>query len=132
MNTKQEFNDWIEVKIDVNHRGLKFNFSEGEVWWRAIGQNVGVEINGKGKEFVRPVFVLRKLNKRSFMAVPLTSQEHSGAWYVNFRFKNMQEYAALSQVRIVSAARLYRRIGRADEMDALRIRQGFHDLFCRE
>lgn len=51
------------------------------------------------------------------MAVPLTSQEHSGAWYVNFRFKNMQEYAALSQVRIVSAARLYRRIGRADEMD---------------
>lgn len=132
MNTKQEFNDWIEVKIDVNHRGLKFNFSEGEVWWCAIGRNVGVEINGKGKEFVRPVFVLRKLNKRSFMAVPLTSQEHSGAWYVNFRFKNMQEYAALSQVRIVSVARLYRRIGRADEMDVLRIRQGFHDLFCRE
>ncbi len=132
MNTKQEFNDWIEVKIDVNHRGLKFNFSEGEVWWCAIGRNAGVEINGKGKEFVRPVFVLRKLNKRSFMAVPLTSQEHSGAWYVNFRFKNMQEYAALSQVRIVSVARLYRRIGRADEMDVLRIRQGFHDLFCRE
>lgn len=32
MNIKQEFNDWIEVKIDVNCRGLKFNFSEGEIW----------------------------------------------------------------------------------------------------
>lgn len=132
MAAEKEFSDWIEVKINVHHRGLRFNFSEGEIWWCAIGQNVGVEINGKCREFVRPVFVLRKLNKRSFMAVPLTSQEHIGAWYVNFRFKNIQEYAALSQVRIVSAARLYRRIGRADETDVFRIRQGFHRLYCED
>lgn len=36
----------------------------------------------------------------------------------------------LPQSRIMSATRLYRRIGRADESDLARIRMGFHRLFC--
>ncbi len=84
----------------------------------------------ESKTFARPVIVLRKLNKRSFMAVPLTSKRHEGTWYVSFSFKGIEEYAVLAQSRIMSAARLYQRIGRADEIDMLKIRIGFHDLFC--
>lgn len=125
-----EFRDWIEVKADVHERISLPNFSEGEIWWCAVGRNVGVEINGKSKTFARPVIVLRKLNKRSFMAVPLTSKRHEGTWYVSFSFKGIEEYAVLAQSRIMSTVRLYQRIGRADEIDMLKIRIGFHDLFC--
>lgn len=125
-----EFRDWIEVKVDIHERIALPNFSEGEIWWCAVGRNVGVEINGKSKTFARPVIVLRKLNKRSFMAIPLTSKRHEGTWYVSFSFKGIEEYAALAQSRIMSAARLYQRIGRADETDMFKIRIGFCDLFC--
>lgn len=125
-----EFRDWIEVKADVHARTSLPNFSEGEIWWCAVGRNVGVEINGKSKTFARPVVVLRKLNKCSFMAIPLTSKKHEGTWYTDFLFKGVNEYAVLAQSRIMSAARLYQRIGRADENDMLKIRVGFHNLFC--
>lgn len=127
---RREFRDWIEVKADVHERIVLPNFSEGEIWWCAVGRNVGVEINGKSKTFARPVIVLRKLNKRSFMAIPLTSKRHEGTWYVGFSFKGIEEYAVLAQSRIMSAARLYQRIGRADETDMLKIGIGFRDLFC--
>lgn len=128
---EQEFRDWIEVKINVYARGRARSFSEGEIWWCAMGRNVGVEINGKSKEFARPVVVLRKLNKFSFMAIPLTSQVHIGSWYVCFKFRGLVERAVLAQARVVSTARLYRRVGRADETDLSRIREGFHNLFCK-
>ncbi len=70
---KREFRDWIEVKIDVHGRNIARSFSEGEIWWCAVGKNVGVEINGKGRTFARPMIIMRKLNRHSFMAVPLTS-----------------------------------------------------------
>ncbi len=130
MDSRREFMDWIEVKADVHRRILLPNFSEGEIWWCAVGRNVGVEINGKSKTFARPVIILRKFNKRSFMAVPLTSKQHEGTWYIDFTFKGVNEYAVLAQSRIMSTARLYQRIGRADETDMLKIRVGFHNLFC--
>ena len=131
MTAAQEFDDWIEVKKSVHYRSFGFNYSEGEIWWCAMGRNVGVEINGKSKTFARPVVVLRKLNKSSFMAIPLTSKEHSGTWYVSFGFRNVKEYAVLSQARVVSAMRLYERIGRVSELDMMRIARGFHKLYCK-
>lgn len=47
--------------------------TEGEVWWVAIGENVGVEINGKSRYFSRPVIVFRKLSHLGFMGIPLST-----------------------------------------------------------
>ena len=58
---------------------------------RAIGENAGVEINGKQELFLRPVLIMKKLNKFGFMAIPLTSKEHAGLWYIKFIFKNKSE-----------------------------------------
>lgn len=67
------FDDWIEVKSDLHETAVVRRIKEGEIWWCAIGENVGVEINGKSKTFARPVLILRKLGKYSFMSIPLTS-----------------------------------------------------------
>ena len=114
---EKRFDEWMELKENIHCRASLRTFKEKEVWWCGMGENVGVEINGKGSEFARPVLVLRKLSRTSFIGLPLTSQSHDGSWYVHFRFKNKDEYAVFAQIRTFSAKRLYRMIGSVDDSD---------------
>lgn len=102
---------------------------ESEVWWAAIGENVGIEINGKSEYFSRPVVVFKKLSHLGFMGVPLSTKKHSGSWYVNFRFQGKEVCAVLSQSKVLSTARLYNRIGQIAEDDMDKIRDGFRELY---
>lgn len=106
--------------------------TEGEVWWVAVGENVGVEINGKSEYYSRPVLIFKKLSHLGFMGIPLTIQEHSGSWYVNFRFQSKEVYAALSQAKTFSSARLYTRLGQVAEDDMATIKKGFCSLYLNE
>ncbi len=120
---------WFGEKIVLHKIENVPYFSEGEIWWCGCGENVGTEINGKSQYFSRPCVILRKLSRGGFMGIPLTSQEHHGSWYVEFSFRNKTSYAALCQARMMSAKRLYRRMGRLDEVDMLRLREGFAKLY---
>lgn len=73
--------------------------------------------------------IYKKLSKFGFMGIPLTSQEHSGTWYVRFSFKNKDEWAVVSQARVMSVARLYTKMGEISEVDYSHIRQGFCALY---
>lgn len=90
-----------------------------------------VEINGKSCQFSRPVVIFKKLSRYGFIGIPLTSQDHSGSWYVQFRFQEKRQVAVLSQMRFFSVGRLYGRMGQLDDEDMRRIRKGFHELFCK-
>ena len=94
-----------------------------------MGENVGTEINGKHATFSRPVVIMKKLSRLGFMGIPLTSQEKTGSWYVEFEFLNKKEYAALSQARYFSVSRLYTKMGRIPDSDLIIIKKGFLDLY---
>lgn len=126
---KKYFGDWIDLKSKLHYMGVPRKFKEGDVWWCAVGENVGVEINGKNKEFSRPVLVLKKLSQFGFLGVPLTSQEHKGTWYVPFMFKDRKQIAVLSQVRTFSVFRLYEKMGAVPDSDLELVRAGFHRLY---
>ncbi len=123
------FDEWNEVKKNTNKAGRMPRVKEGEVWWCAMGKNVGVEINGKSGAFSRPVLVLKKLSRFGFMGIPLTSQLHEGEWYVPFTFQMRCEIAVLAQARVMSVARLYRKIGDVTKGDMIRIKTGFGKLY---
>ena len=125
---------WFPVKeIKHNTRTDKIpKVTEGEVWWTAVGENVGIEINGKSEYFSRPVLVFKKLSHLGFMGIPLSTQEHDGSWYVMFRFQEKQIYAALSQAKVFSTARLYSRLGQIAEDDMAKIKTGFRKLYLDE
>lgn len=125
----KRFDDWIGVKADLHYAGIFRNIKEGEVWWCSIGENVGVEINGKQEFFLRPVLVLRKLSRFGFMGVPLTSQLHQGSWYVPFEFKGKQQNAVLVQARVLSVYRLKRKMGIVPNSDLELVRKGFRELY---
>lgn len=90
-----------------------------------MGQNIGVEANGKNMKFERPVIILRKFNKKSFWGIPISSQRKIGIHY--FEIKDdagISSFANLSQIRLMSSNRLIREIGelRPDEFREIKAR----------
>lgn len=128
----QALQNWLPVKIKLATNDKLPAFKEGEIWWSAAGENIGVEINGKNAQFLRPVLIYHKFNRRSFLGIYLTSQPKiAGTWYVPFVFHGRHQNAVLNQIRAMSALRLYRRMGTIDESDLLKIRQGFLKLYSK-
>ena len=127
-NGQKDFGGWIIVKEDLHERELKRSIREGEIWWCAVGENVGREICGKGKDFSRPVLIIHKLSEDNFLGVPLTSKRHTGSWYVKFGFKEKNEYAVLAQVENISIKRLYSKMGEIRSNDFNRLLEGLSKL----
>ncbi|MDO4978865.1 MAG: type II toxin-antitoxin system PemK/MazF family toxin [Candidatus Saccharibacteria bacterium] len=127
----KNFQKWMRLKENIHNKNNRRSIKEGQIWWISVGENVGVEINGKSDKFSRPVIIYKKLSNMGFMGIPLTSQYHDGSWYVSFEFNNKQEYAALSQARTFSVARLCdgKCMGELSESDFSKVRLGFSKLY---
>lgn len=124
----KKFLEWIGIKEKVNKsKGPRF-FKEGDIWWCALGENVGIEINGKGSMFSRPVFVYKKLSRDGFMGIPLSTQIKEGSWYVSISFQK-EICANIAQARVFSTSRMYTKLGELDEKDQKRIKDGFLHLY---
>lgn len=101
MSNEKDFKGWIKLKIKLHLTGHICAIKDGDVWWCAVGENIGTEINGKNQTYTRPVLVLKKLSRYNFIGIPLTSKAHIGSWYINFVFQNKVQTAVLSQIRIL-------------------------------
>ena len=121
--TKKRIKKIIDKKYDF------IPIKEGEVWWCSIGENVGVEICGKNEKYSRPILVLKKLSRFGFLGIPLTSKSHKGNWYINFKFKEKQQFAVLAQARVFSVNRLTDRMGTLPRSDYLKIKNDFNNLY---
>lgn len=107
----------MRVKANINDREEILKINEGDVVWAAVGENVGVEIDGKSAKYSRPVIVLKKHTNRCFTGTPLTSQPHKGSWYKTFKFQNKKQVAVLIQTKLMDTARVYGRIGKLSKHD---------------
>lgn len=57
----KDYDAWNEKKKVVDIR-LKPNFiHDEEVWMSYVGLNIGTEANGVGKEFMRPVLIIKRV-----------------------------------------------------------------------
>ena len=77
---------WNELKKQLDKRDINLKFKPRDVVYVYMGQNVGSEQFGKGKEFLRPVLIFKKLSKSTFLGIPLTSKIKEGVFYYNFNF----------------------------------------------
>ena len=129
---EKRFPEWIRLKEKLHNIGRIRSIHEGEVWWAAVGENIGVEINGKNEGFTRPVLIFKKLSGLSFLAIPLTTSVRDGSWYIPFIFKERRQCAVLSQIRILSVSRLNKRMGMLPDSDFALVRDGFRRLFLED
>jgi len=114
-----EFDEWNEIKKIISRNDFKFTFKIREIYWMKVGQNIGFEVYGKGKEFLRPVLVLRKFSKDSFLGIPLTSQHKYDMFHFEFTPINKMKNncAILSQVKLFSSKRIKSKFGKISEED---------------
>jgi mRNA interferase MazF len=129
MPYEKNFGNWGIQKAKINEKDSRLGFREGEVWWCNIGVNVGVEIDGKDKEFSRPALVLKKFNNESFWAIPLTTSAKRGRFYIPVKIDNcIDGVTNISQLRLLDAKRLTTRIGVITVEDSARIRKAVRNL----
>lgn len=117
---------WHQQKIRLNQRETIPLFKENEIWWCNVGKNIGIEINGKGNLFLRPVLVFKKHSTLGFLGIPLTTAGTIDKdWYVDFDFQGKTSRAAIAQIRTFATERLFKRMGTIDDVDARRVYEGF-------
>jgi mRNA interferase MazF len=127
---RKEFDAWNEEKKRIDSESLSYNFfyHPREVWWCAVGLNVGVETDGKHRNFERPILVFRKFNKEMFWGIPLTSNKKDGVFYEQISHDGGISWALLSQLKTFSTKRLLRKIGRISESEFEGLQERLRDL----
>ena len=70
--SKEKFVKWNNLKILIHEKSWVKYANERDIWFTHIWKNIWVEQNWKWDEFLRPVVILKKLNKNAFVIIPLT------------------------------------------------------------
>lgn len=127
----KNFKDWLKLKEKLHYLGHPMDIRNGDIWWCATGENVRTEINGKSERFSRPVLIIKKFGRHSFLGVPLTTKMHDGSWYVPFEFQGRVEVAAVHQMRNMDVSRLYDKIGQVPDSDLELVRHRIIELLSK-
>jgi len=103
---KDNFDKWNILKKRLHKKENIIKFSNGNIYFMSLGQNIGHEVYGKDELFLRPVLVYKKLSKTTFIGIPLTSQKKEGSYYFSFNYKkNKTSTAMLHQMRVLDIRR---------------------------
>lgn len=102
------YDEWNEVKKNTNKSKEKA-VKLGKIYWVRLGLNIGSEVYGKGKNYVRPVLVLKIVYKNSFIGVPLSTKtkDNKSPYFYSLLEKNgTTQTALLSQLRLFDTKRV--------------------------
>lgn len=126
---QKDFDAWNKRKKKINVRVQIPFFHERELWWCSLGINVGFEQDGSGKEYYRPILVLKGMSRYTLFAIPLTTsiKKHSLRPSIGL-VEGKEACAILSQMRLIDAKRLVRKIGYLDKKIFSTIRKTFKAL----
>ena len=128
--------NWCNFKKDLflEHNRRRLFIKNAEVWWVSFGVNLGVEINGKGKEYSRPALILKVYSREAALVIPLTSKDKSLSKHHKYvgEVKDKPAYAILSQARVVDTIRFQERVKRLSDKKFRSVVSAFaeYNNFC--
>ncbi len=113
---QKDFEGWSKQKQAINARPEAPYYHEREVWWCSLGVNVGFEQDGTGKNYDRPVLIIRGFNAHTFFGVALTGRKRVSKYHLPIgEVEGREASVILSQARIIDTKRLIRKAGTLDE-----------------
>ena len=126
---QKNFDEWNEVKKHIEIKEKTRFCKAREIWWCGLGQNIGDEENGKGKDFRRPILILKKLSKNTSLIVPITKslKEHKFRIKIGI-IKNENASVIMSQIKTIDTKRLSLKIGMIDKNIFEQIKKSFRHL----
>ena len=117
---EKPFDIWNEVKKKTD-KSKRAPIKPGEVYWCRIGLNIGVEQDGCGYEYVRPVLIIKKFSDEIALAAPLTTRAKSGNWYFPLSHFGATSCAILNQARPLDTKRLLESMGEISENELQKV-----------
>jgi mRNA interferase MazF len=112
----KDYDRWNKKKKRINQFEESPFYHEREIWWCALGVNIGSEQDGTGSNFDRPVLVIKGFNKNLLLTVALTGKKKEGKYYVYIgELEGKEATVVLSQIRIVDSKRLVRKMCTLDD-----------------
>ncbi len=109
----------------------RFFIGTGKIWYVKLGCNIGHEIDGKGKQFLRPVLVISKIGNMFFVA-PLTKwwKDDSKFYYklksVNYKYPSR---VVLNHAKTIDKNRFIHTIGEISQKEFLYIKKLLKELY---
>lgn len=130
MHSMQEFDRWNKEKKRIEgSAGARASVRARDVWYCSIGKNIGVEVQGTGYRFERPVLILAKFNRHMFWGIPLTTQQHQFNFFYNFSDPDGRNVAAnIAQLRLFSSKRVIRKLYKLDRGNFKQIQRRLKQL----
>ncbi|MCC2630552.1 MAG: hypothetical protein K0S38_361 [Candidatus Paceibacter sp.] len=127
---QKDFDNWNRKKKQINNTASNKLYHQREVWWCSLGVNVGYEQDGKGDNKERPVLILRGFSRHVCLAVPLTTSAKINPFSIPIGMMNgRQNWAIISQVRLIDTKRLINKICTLDGNIFEEIRKAVRNLF---
>ena len=125
----EKYNNWNIKKQEIQFSDIEETyFKEGDVWWCSLGQNIGSESYGKGKDYRRPILVIRKLSEDLCIALPLTSKKKVGTWFVDILLNDESRCVMLYQIRTLNRKRFQRKMGEVSIEDFIKVKEKLESL----
>lgn len=120
----KRFRAWHKTKYKLHFNpNLPAGYKERDIWWVCLGHNVGVEEDGKGEMFNRPVLVVKGFSRYMFWGIPLSTTEKKGEYYHTFVVNGRVSTALLSQLKVFDTKRLISKYGMLNIKDFNSIRE---------
>lgn len=126
----KDFDKWNKYQKILNNKKFNGFCNEREIWWCALGVNIGSEQDGKNNLFERPVLIIRKFGNGLVWVLPTTSKKHTGSYFIALDDDNhLNSSIILLQLRVVSLQRLRRFVRKISTYEFAIIQGRVIDLF---
>lgn len=121
---KKDFQKWHKLKSRIHEDSSRLFYHEREIWWCALGVNIGFEMDGKGGKYVRPVLILKGFSREVCLVVPLTTKPKEGKYYYEISLgDSVKRKIVLSQIKLIDTKRLLEKMGVVETKEFQKIKQ---------
>src|SRR3989344_6310810 len=78
----KDFDKWNSEKKRIHDGEQNKLYHEREIWWIALGVNIGFEQDGTGSGYQRPAIILKGYSKHVCLIVPLTTSLKQNPYHI--------------------------------------------------
>jgi mRNA interferase MazF len=126
----KEFDKWNDIKKETNSQNeYLLYYHERQIRWCKLGVNVGFEQDGTGKEYSRPVLVIKAFSRQVCLVIPLTTSQKNNKYHIPIGdIGNKKAFAIISQIPLIDTKRLDKHVATLNKALFEQIRKAIKNL----
>ena len=105
---EKDFDKWNKIKKETHSNDDYLPlYHKRQIRWCRLGANVGFEQDGTGKDFSRPVLILKGFSRHVCLVVPLTTSTKKNKYHIPVGIvEGRNAFVIISQIRLIDTKRL--------------------------